>query len=393
MRDIYRSERSACLLFLFLTFLEFTDYENYIELGPKHENAITFKQFIDTKFSLDRFNGEAAKFSFEIPVFEYDVKYPNHLLTTITNKKGAPISPVKRRKGMNIEIIEDIVGLIDFGMRSLKEGTYSEKLVTPWFRIQSFYPVQFEALRLYSGVSLANFILSLSFSHAWEDNNGGKTGASFIKTFDQRYVAKEIDKKEFTMLISFLPAYFEYIWSSTVNKKTSLLVRLYGVYEIQDEKKTSYYLLMENLFFGLAGKNLKVYDLKGSELNRYLQKSEGGSQTLLDTNFRIERNGEPLPVRFADYDRMLKGVKTDTEFLALNKKIDYSLLLIFNEETGIMRGGIIDFLRNYDLEKQLEHVGKKIIKGGVVPTVTGPVDYKERFRNAMKTYFMPVHQQ
>lgn len=51
---------------------------------------------------------------------------------------------------------------------------------------------------------------------------------------------------------------------------------------------------MENLFFGIPdSKDISVYDLKGSETNRFLKKPGG---TLLDTNFKIDRNAEPLPI-------------------------------------------------------------------------------------------------
>jgi hypothetical protein len=36
-----------------------------------------------------------------------------------------------------------------------------------------------------------------------------------------------------------------------------------------------------------------VYDLKGSETNRWETKKK---KVLLDTNFKVDRNGEPLPV-------------------------------------------------------------------------------------------------
>lgn len=49
---------------------------------------------------------------------------------------------------------------------------------------------------------------------------------------------------------------------------------------------------MENLAFGQCG-DLVVYDLKGSMANRWNKKREG---TLLDTNYRIDMNGEPLPI-------------------------------------------------------------------------------------------------
>lgn len=54
---------------------------------------------------------------------------------------------------------------------------------------------------------------------------------------------------------------------------------------------------MENLFYGLND-DILVYDLKGSESKRWNKKN---GKTLLDTNYLIDRNGEPLPLRKENY--------------------------------------------------------------------------------------------
>jgi hypothetical protein len=58
---------------------------------------------------------------------------------------------------------------------------------------------------------------------------------------------------------------------------------------------------MENIFNGISDKNI-VYDLKGSELRRW---NEKGSGTLLDTNFRIDRNAEPIPIHKDYYSKKI----------------------------------------------------------------------------------------
>lgn len=69
------------------------------------------------------------------------------------------------------------------------------------------------------------------------------------------------------------------------------------MFEIRDRGTIEYYLVMENLFFGM-GDNLTVYDLKGSETNRWEKKKKG---VLLDTNFRVDRNAEPIPILKENY--------------------------------------------------------------------------------------------
>jgi len=49
---------------------------------------------------------------------------------------------------------------------------------------------------------------------------------------------------------------------------------------------------MQNVFLGMSGQ-LKVYDLKGSEVNRLAMPSLNKSFTGLDTNFIIDKDGKP----------------------------------------------------------------------------------------------------
>jgi len=329
-------------------------------------------------------------FSFKFAANTLEVKCFDRLTIALSGKGGK--QAVKRKKTVSRDLIDDIARFIDIGAnKSLYQIMYSEKIAFPSFQISIYYPVQFEALRMLEGLQLGEFLLSLACSQNWDDNSGGKTGASFIKTYDQKFVFKQLDKKEFSMLLGFTPKYLKYMWESNNKKQPSLLCKIYGIYEIQYEKKTKYLIAMENMFFGF-GKSVKVYDLKGSELNRYAgKKNEEDSGTLLDTNYRVDRNGEPLPIKAECHAFIDQGIKQDTEFLAGLKVVDYSLLLILDEKNKVNRMGIIDYLRIYDLEKQLEHVSKKFITGGTTPTITGPDDYKNRFQKAMSKYFMEVN--
>jgi 1-phosphatidylinositol-3-phosphate 5-kinase len=58
---------------------------------------------------------------------------------------------------------------------------------------------------------------------------------------------------------------------------------------------------MENLYNGMSSDKI-TYDLKGSDIRRFNKKGTG---TLLDTNFRIDRNGEPLPINIEYYSNYL----------------------------------------------------------------------------------------
>lgn len=72
--------------------------------------------------------------------------------------------------------------------------------------------------------------------------------------------------------------------------------------------------------------------------------------------------------------------------------LDYSILVGIDEEKNELVVGIIDFMRQYDIIKQMERVGKSIpmVVGSEAPTIIQPPLYKARFITAMERYFMTV---
>lgn len=72
--------------------------------------------------------------------------------------------------------------------------------------------------------------------------------------------------------------------------------------------------------------------------------------------------------------------------------LDYSILVGLDEEKNELVVGIIDYMRQYDILKQMERVGKSIpmVVGSEAPTIIQPPLYKTRFINAMERYFMTV---
>lgn len=77
--------------------------------------------------------------------------------------------------------------------------------------------------------------------------------------------------------------------------------------------------------------------------------------------------------------------------------MDYSLLVGVDEESKELVLGIIDFMRQYTWDKQLETwVKASGILGGpknASPTIISPKQYKRRFRKAMTSYFLTVPDQ
>lgn len=89
-------------------------------------------------------------------------------------------------------------------------------------------------------------------------------------------------------------------------------------------------------------------------------------------------------------------VLTDSSFLfsylqSINV-MDYSLLVGVDTERRELVCGIIDYLRQYTWDKQLETWVKSslVVPKNVLPTVISPREYKKRFRKFMSTYFLSV---
>ena len=251
-----------------------------------------------------------------------------------------------------------------------------------------------------------DLLLSLNKSNVWKDVSGGKSKASFYKTKDEKYLFKSINKNEFNMFLEIAFFYFQHIDEYLFHKMPSVLMKILGVYKIRIKKKEKgnttieqyYLMMMENLNFGFNGqeKRIRSYDLKGSTINRYVQKKEKKQKdniVLLDSNFKKDFNNEPIPLVKDLYGLLLVSIYNDTLFLSKMGIVDYSLLLYINEsevDHSIIKVGIIDYIRKYTWDKKLEHFVKTIINGFNSPTIINPTDYKERFITAIKSYFIGI---
>lgn len=117
-----------------------------------------------------------------------------------------------------------------------------------------------------------------------------------------------------------------------------------------------------------------------------------GPSTLLDGDFLEFTLGRPMPLTDRAKAVFQMSILNDTLFLSIINVLDYSILVGFDEHTAELVVGIIDFMRQYDILKQMERVGKSLpmVVGSEAPTIIQPPLYKARFTNAMERYFMTV---
>ncbi|XP_061714664.1 putative 1-phosphatidylinositol 3-phosphate 5-kinase [Cydia pomonella] len=221
------------------------------------------------------------------------------------------------------------------------------------------------------------FIRSLAHCVPWAAK-GGKSGSTFCKTKDDRYVLKEMTKPEWNQFLEFAPHYFNYVTSCRSQQLPSLLARIVGVYSVGGAGNGV--LVMENVWYRRAGTR---FDLKGSSRHRLA--APAPLAVLLDENLLQLRWQQQLFVASHTGRVLFSCIDRDTEFLASNSVMDYSLLLGIDGQKLVL--GIIDYIRTFTWDKKLEHLVKKNLGSGQ-PTVVSPDEYKSRFRTAARKYFL-----
>ena len=111
---------------------------------------------------------------------------------------------------------------------------------------------------------------------------------------------------------------------------------------------------------------------------------------LMDENLVNVLREKPFYIN-EDSQRLLSSaIKNDTAFLEANEMMDYSLLVAIDGYSNELILGIIDYVRVYTWDKQLECLIKStggMFAGGKAPTVVAPPVYKKRFEHSMAKYF------
>ena len=159
------------------------------------------------------------------------------------------------------------------------------------FYCRIYYAEQFRALR--SRVFPAGeerFIRSLARCAPWAAS-GGKSGSTFCKTLDDRFVLKQMSKMEIQSFVDLAPNYISYTQRALRENRPTAFCKIVGAFRIVFKNASTNVaskqdlLVMENLFYR---RNVsRKFDLKGSERNRLASASEADVNdcVLLDENF------------------------------------------------------------------------------------------------------------
>ncbi|CAK9168125.1 unnamed protein product [Ilex paraguariensis] len=263
------------------------------------------------------------------------------------------------------------------------------------YSVVCLYASQFRDLRNRCCPSELDFIASLCRCKNW-DAKGGKSKSFFAKTLDDRFIIKEIKKTEFDSFMKFAPDYFHYMNQCYEMRNQTCLAKILGIYQVtmrqtKNGKETKHDLMvMENLAFGRNP--TRQYDLKGALHARFNSSGDGSGDVLLDQNFVNDMNISPLYVSRKAKRILQRAVWNDTAFLNSIHVMDYSLLVGVDTQRRELVCGIIDYLRQYTWDKQLETWVKSslVVPKNHLPTIISPKEYKKRFRKFIDTHFLSV---
>jgi 1-phosphatidylinositol-3-phosphate 5-kinase len=229
--------------------------------------------------------------------------------------------------------------------------------------------------------------------------------------------------------------------ATVLEQSQSALVKIFAAFSVTDNGTTKHWLVMENLFHGVQ--IVKKYDLKGIRSRTAQSKStsrpDGHSMrrlvnlsrtnTLMDGNWmqtlyrpRSAFNPDACLSDATSSTRLLQpaaceaiksALNRDTEFLASNKIIDYSLLVGVSANDNRLVIGMVDYVSEYNVWKRVENKSKStwaVLQRGVSTwfggsnrqdnhdnssaadrvTVQPPQRYRERFLESMDVYYATV---
>lgn len=264
---------------------------------------------------------------------------------------------------------------------------------------KTYFARQFAWLRSLIGLDEKVFAQSLSRCKPWKAR-GGKSNSRFARTLDERFILKQVQAIELEGFLAFAPIYFDYFSKVYFQQVPTAICKIVGIFSVMISRKGKSpvkvdLIVQENLFYGHHIS--KVFDLKGSLRSRYARPESPDDKdvVLMDENLLEMMYGEPICVSNEAKAMLAMTVWNDTLCLSSLNVMDYSLLVGIDETNGKLVLGIIDYMRTYTWDKQLETWVKRTgILGGIskskIPTIISPKQYKKRFRLAIWAYFLLI---
>lgn len=100
------------------------------------------------------------------------------------------------------------------------------------FSVTCYFAKQFDLLRRKCCTSEVDFVRSLSRCRRW-GAQGGKSNVYFAKSFDDRFIIKQVTKTELESFEEFAPEYFKYLTDALTSGSPTCLAKVLGIYQVQ----------------------------------------------------------------------------------------------------------------------------------------------------------------
>eukprot|EP00053_Salpingoeca_punica_P015500 m.143139 g.143139 ORF g.143139 m.143139 type:complete len:358 (+) comp16733_c0_seq4:171-1244(+) len=289
-----------------------------------------------------------------------------------------------------------------FSKVSVTNQKYNDQYLPSKFKVKEYCPIVFRDLRCKLAEDPEDYLSSLVDAPLIEQTNSGRSGATFFVTHDRRLLVKSIGRDEVEAFHHTFPAYHAYV---VQNHGETLLSQYLGMYRITVNEKETYMVVMRNIFSSQATIH-HIYDLKGSTVDRTASEKELERETpvLKDNDFTHAGQRIVIGEQKAAF---MATLRRDSEFLASNKFMDYSLLVgihecdkapeeesivVVNKHTdryvfgeagpgkSVYFMGIIDVLTKYTAKKMAAHTAKGMKHGpGAAISTVNPEQYVQRF--------------
>ncbi|KAG0460041.1 hypothetical protein HPP92_023169 [Vanilla planifolia] len=195
------------------------------------------------------------------------------------------------------------------------------------FSVICYFAKQFDALRRKCCPNNLDFIRSLSRCKKW-NAQGGKSNVYFAKSWDERFIVKQVTRTELESFEDFGPEYFNYLSQSIKSGSPTCLAKVLGIYQVTvkhlkggREMKMDL-MVMENLFYE---RNVsRIYDLKGSSWARYIADTSGSNKVLLDLNLLETLRTRPIFLGSKAKRKLERAIWNDTSLLAEWRLVEIS---------------------------------------------------------------------
>lgn len=100
------------------------------------------------------------------------------------------------------------------------------------FSVTCYFAKQFDSLRRKCCPSEVDFVRSLSRCRRW-GAQGGKSNVYFAKSFDDRFIIKQVTKTELESFDEFAPQYFKYLKDALTSGSPTCLAKVLGIFQVQ----------------------------------------------------------------------------------------------------------------------------------------------------------------